>query len=289
MTEFYPSKKSECSTESDVDLLILNKNELTQRKFEYTYGKNAFELSQRKCEAFIDGSCSPNPGMMGIGVVIYDIDTKQKVWSCSKCIGRGTNNIAELNAALIAINAAKQLKYDAIQISGDSEIAIYATAEIWKLASPNLIQLRNKLINAKNGIIVKCKWIPRERNTEADKLSASCAPQISATNRIEKKKKHNKKGQNYNTSVTKNTEFKLIRKPGTVTYITGNKVVCSICDIEGKNPIFTTIPLSKFKYMPCINDKIFHIDVNDKNGARIMIEMTLSPEEQKEREKPVIW
>ncbi|MCK5766881.1 MAG: ribonuclease H, partial [Candidatus Atribacteria bacterium] len=44
----------------------------------------------------VDGSCYPNPGSMGIGVVVYKDNVLVK--KISEYIGQGTNNIAEYSA-----------------------------------------------------------------------------------------------------------------------------------------------------------------------------------------------
>ena len=53
-----------------------------------------------------DGSCVPNPGDMGIGVVIYEGITIVK--TVSQFIGYGTNNIAEYTAFIRGLEEVKK-------------------------------------------------------------------------------------------------------------------------------------------------------------------------------------
>ena len=53
-----------------------------------------------------DGSCMPNPGDMGIGVVIYEGITIVK--TVSQFIGYGTNNIAEYTAFIRGLEEVKK-------------------------------------------------------------------------------------------------------------------------------------------------------------------------------------
>jgi ribonuclease HI len=53
---------------------------------------------------FTDGACSGNPGPAGVGVVLYYNEHKKEI---SKFIGNATNNIAELTAIKIGLEAIK--------------------------------------------------------------------------------------------------------------------------------------------------------------------------------------
>lgn len=56
----------------------------------------------RSTAIYCDGSCVPNPGMMGIGIVCGDLD---HVYSA--CLGNGTNQVAELFALFAAVTLAE--------------------------------------------------------------------------------------------------------------------------------------------------------------------------------------
>lgn len=145
--------------------------ELMQSFAEYYGSRTIFDECSKKCYAHFDGSCRPNPGPMGIGVALFDFETKQQIWSLSKMIGTGTNNIAEMTAAIVAIQKAKTLGYTGIQLYGDSQLIVSAIAGRFKLSNRALIDLKQKLNEVRNEIIVKPTWVPREKNEIADSLS----------------------------------------------------------------------------------------------------------------------
>ena len=45
---------------------------------------------------YIDGACAGNPGVMGVGYVIYQNPGQNLVATCSYSPGTGTNNPAEI-------------------------------------------------------------------------------------------------------------------------------------------------------------------------------------------------
>jgi ribonuclease HI len=53
-------------------------------------------------EAWVDGACTYNPGPAGIGIVLICGRHRKEI---SGCLGRGTNNVAELAAAIVALRA----------------------------------------------------------------------------------------------------------------------------------------------------------------------------------------
>ena len=54
-----------------------------------------------------DGAASSNPGLSGIGVILRDFNGNILLQGAKK-LPRGTNNIAECNAALLAVRIAKR-------------------------------------------------------------------------------------------------------------------------------------------------------------------------------------
>lgn len=61
---------------------------------------SANSLNLPHVEIYIDGSCEPNPGAAGIGCVLL---FGQHCKEISEPIGRGTNNTAEMQAAITAL------------------------------------------------------------------------------------------------------------------------------------------------------------------------------------------
>ncbi len=81
---------------------------------------------------YTDGACTGNPGPMGIGVVVLDLDhsgapTRREL---SEFLGVGTNNIAELTAILRGLQVAPRERK--VVIYSDSSYAIGLLSQNWK-------------------------------------------------------------------------------------------------------------------------------------------------------------
>lgn len=63
------------------------------------------EQDHIRIDIYTDGACSYNPGPAGIGVVLLYRGHKKEI---SKFIGPGTNNIAELTAIKVGLEAIKK-------------------------------------------------------------------------------------------------------------------------------------------------------------------------------------
>lgn len=79
-----------------------------------------------------DGSCKPNPGQAGCGYVIV-IDNKIHR-QASVYLGEGTNNIAELKAVEIALQALIEegMQEQEIELQTDSAYAVGLFTKNWK-------------------------------------------------------------------------------------------------------------------------------------------------------------
>lgn len=115
-----------------------------------------------------DGGAIPNPGAMGIGVVLMDDNRIIKELS-KKLDGIGTNNEAEYSALIEGLKQAIEFEWKNICIQGDSKLVINQVKGMWKINKPDLVVLNNtvqKLLNNFNSIEIK--WIKREQNSRAD-------------------------------------------------------------------------------------------------------------------------
>ncbi len=115
-----------------------------------------------------DGGAIPNPGNMGIGVVLIDDNRIIKELS-KKLDGVGTNNEAEYSALIEGLKQAIELGWKNICIQGDSKLVINQIKGMWKINKPHLRVLNNtvkELLNNFNS--VEMKWIGREQNSRAD-------------------------------------------------------------------------------------------------------------------------
>src|SRR5258705_3846017 len=71
--------------------------------------------------AHVDGGARGNPGPAGYGVVITDQDG-HKVAALSEYLGHQTNNYAEYNGLLAALDYALEHGHKALKAVGDSEL-----------------------------------------------------------------------------------------------------------------------------------------------------------------------
>ncbi len=118
---------------------------------------------------YSDGGARGNPGPAGIGVVICDKDGKCKKFS--RFIGRATNNQAEYQALIFALEKARDLNPEEINCLLDSELIVKQLNGKYKVKNKDLKPLFEKVIALSIFFNrVSFRHIPREKNKEADKL-----------------------------------------------------------------------------------------------------------------------
>ena len=119
-----------------------------------------------------DGSCVPNPGDMGIGVVIYEGITIVK--TVSQFIGYGTNNVAEYTAFIRGLEEVKKRrkKDDHIKVFIDSLLIYKQIKGEYRVKKQELKPLceRGKELIKEIGNI-EIIWKSRDENGIADCLA----------------------------------------------------------------------------------------------------------------------
>jgi len=121
--------------------------------------------------AHSDGGARGNPGPAGYGVVIKDQSGKQ-VAALSEYLGHQTNNFAEYQGLIAAIEYALQHGPKALKLISDSELLVRQIKGIYKVKNPTLRDLHAR---AKD-LIAQLEWFSighamREHNQEADRLA----------------------------------------------------------------------------------------------------------------------
>ncbi len=118
-----------------------------------------------------DGLSKNNPGQAAIGAVLKDPRGKI-VSTISQSIGIASNNEAEYRAIIAALEAARKLGVDEIEVRSDSELVVNQLNGRYKIKStalrPFYLQAAQLLGQLKK---VSIKYVPREQNTEADRLA----------------------------------------------------------------------------------------------------------------------
>jgi len=124
----------------------------------------------REIEAYIDGASKGNPGPSGIGAVLCE--GGRVVKNISSYIGNVTNNVAEYNALIYALQEGLMLGAQSMNIKTDSQLLARQINRDYKVKSPAIVVLynqANRLISAFKQ--VKVEYISRNDNQGADKLA----------------------------------------------------------------------------------------------------------------------
>lgn len=121
---------------------------------------------------YVDGACSGNPGPCGSAAILKDAADGTVVLSRCRAFGPGTNNEAEYQAVILGLELAATLKPDRLTIRSDSELMVRQIAGHYRVKAENLKPLHTLVMRLLAPLKrVEIEHIPRERNTEADKLS----------------------------------------------------------------------------------------------------------------------
>src|SRR5882724_7561005 len=138
--------------------------------------KNLFEPYRPKTPehyliAYSDGGARGNPGPAGYGVVIKD-ETGKKIAELSEYLGHQTNNFAEYQGLIAALEYAIKHGHKALKVISDSELLVRQIKGIYKVKNTVLKDLHAR---AKE-LIARLDWFSidhalREHNHEADRLA----------------------------------------------------------------------------------------------------------------------
>jgi ribonuclease HI len=121
--------------------------------------------------AHSDGGARGNPGPAGYGVAIKD-ETGAKVAELSEYLGHQTNNFAEYQGLIAALEYALQHGPKALKLISDSELLVRQIKGIYKVKNATLQDLHGR---AKE-LIAQLEWFSighalREHNQDADRLA----------------------------------------------------------------------------------------------------------------------
>jgi len=119
---------------------------------------------------FSDGGARGNPGPAGIGFVIKDED-ENILYEEGRCIGETTNNQAEYQAIVAALEKAVEMKGEDLHCFLDSELVVKQLNGEYKVKDLGLAQQYMKIWNLQKKFkSVKYEHIYREYNKLADSL-----------------------------------------------------------------------------------------------------------------------
>jgi len=122
---------------------------------------------------YCDGGSRGNPGKAASAIVVLD-QNNEEVFSESKFLGINTNNFAEYNSLLLALNFVKNNFdiYEKFEIVMDSELVVKQMNGIYKVKAETIIPLYQLAIKDYNLVKSKLQIIhtKREGNPKADAL-----------------------------------------------------------------------------------------------------------------------
>lgn len=119
----------------------------------------------------VDGASRGNPGPSAIGVVIKDAQGKV-LKEIGEHIGELTNNVAEYRALIRALEEAKAMHADSVEIRSDSDLLVSQLQGSYKVKSPDLGPLYLDALRLLRGFSrYSFLKIPRGQNAAADALA----------------------------------------------------------------------------------------------------------------------
>lgn len=142
---------------------------------------------------YCDGTALPNPGRIGIGVVLVSPNGDKFTLSEAPAV-RGCNNEAEAAALIAALKLAQQHGATKLKIRSDSIVVVEQTTgktrtQVLRLV-PLFAEARALLATFEQ---VDYRWIARKHNTEADTLARAAlglAPKAAKSPKKRKRKRN---------------------------------------------------------------------------------------------------
>jgi ribonuclease HI len=120
---------------------------------------------------YSDGGARGNPGLAGIGAVLYN-QLGEEIAIISKFIGQATNNQAEYQALIAALKKAKELKIKEAKVYLDSELIVKQINKEYRVKDKKLAKL---FLEVHNLILsfdkISFEHVRREKNKRADQLA----------------------------------------------------------------------------------------------------------------------
>ncbi len=119
----------------------------------------------------VDGGSRGNPGPAASAAVLYEKSAGDPLWAGGWPIGDDTNNVAEYQGLIRALEEAARLGVDEVAVRTDSELMVKQVHGEYRVRSPRLVPLHEKVLDLLAGFR---KWevehVKREKNIQADQL-----------------------------------------------------------------------------------------------------------------------
>jgi probable phosphoglycerate mutase len=118
-----------------------------------------------------DGGSRGNPGKAAYGAVLRDAETGAVIAERGERIGVATNNVAEYRGLIAGLELYREYADGAdLEVRLDSKLVVEQMAGNWKIKHPSMRPLAVQA-NQLAPFGTRFVWVPREQNTEADRLA----------------------------------------------------------------------------------------------------------------------
>jgi len=120
--------------------------------------------------AYADGGSRGNPGQAACGVVIAD-NAGNELLRQGKKIGKQTNNVAEYEGVLLALELCRELGAADVTLRLDSELVVRQIEGRYKVRNADLARLHTRALAATRHFkAFHVEHVPREQNKVADAI-----------------------------------------------------------------------------------------------------------------------
>lgn len=121
--------------------------------------------------AYSDGASRGNPGPAAIGIQLLSPDGTE-LWSEGRRIGRATNNVAEYLGALAALEKARELGVQELELRMDSELVVKQLLGLYRVKEPSLQDLKSQIDRVRASFrTLRLRHVRREENRATDRLA----------------------------------------------------------------------------------------------------------------------
>jgi ribonuclease HI len=121
--------------------------------------------------AFVDGASRGNPGEAGCGVFFQDAEGRA-LHEASRYLGEATNNVAEYEAFILAVEEAVRLGWHTLKVVADSELLVRQLTGRYRVRNPGLKELYAKAVSMCRGLDSwSVEHTRREENVRAHELA----------------------------------------------------------------------------------------------------------------------
>jgi ribonuclease HI len=124
--------------------------------------------------AYADGGSRGNPGEAACASLITT-DKGEELLRRARRLGKTTNNVAEYEGVLLALDLCKELGAAKVTLRLDSELVVRQIEGRYKVRNPDLMQLHHRvMLRQKMFEKLSVEHVPRKDNAAADAMVNAC-------------------------------------------------------------------------------------------------------------------